>query len=80
LDRGLGEEAEQHELRYRLPSWPTCLLVGPEARNFSLTWCFPGPLYVDMLPEQVPVPWGSFSSAEGESAWRRSAQQLLCLV
>ncbi len=28
---------------------------------------FSGSLYVDMIPDGVPVPWATFSSAVGES-------------
>lgn len=39
------------------------LPIAPKAHTPSLTWAFSGSLYVDMISEEVPVRWSSFSSA-----------------
>jgi hypothetical protein len=65
LGRGLYEEAEQRGEAPVVADLPASRPVSP---NPLADLVFSGTLYVDMISEQVPVPWGSFSSAEGESA------------
>lgn len=49
------------------PWWGPWRETASASLEASLTWCFPGRLYVDMPAGVVPVLRGSFASAVGES-------------
>src|SRR3954470_17802045 len=64
LSRGLCKGAEQHEASAAvMADLSTCRPGGPIP---FADLVFSGTLYVDMVPERVPVLWGAFSSAVGE--------------
>ncbi|AWN30068.1 hypothetical protein DKG71_31380 [Streptomyces sp. NEAU-S7GS2] len=64
LGSALGHKSEQVAGTGCRAAGP--LPVAPEGLRPSADLVFYGTLYVDMVPEEVPVLWGPFSSALGE--------------